>query len=240
MTPSFWSDVRPTVLLFDVDGTLITTAGVGRRALERAFAVRCGTAAPLDGIRFDGMTDRAIVRAALAAHGAPGPAEPAIDAILADYVALLEDEVARSDRLALHPGVAAALEAAASWPDVALGLGTGNIRAGARIKLTRVGIHERFAFGGFGCDHEERTELLRIGAARGAAWLGVGLADCRIVVIGDTPRDVLAGRAIGAEVVGVATSRFDVHDLRTAGATAAFNDLTAPGVGAALRGGAPA
>jgi phosphoglycolate phosphatase-like HAD superfamily hydrolase len=231
--------MRPTVLLFDIDGTLVTTAGTGRRALGRAFAARFGRATALDGVRFDGMTDRAIVRAGLAAVGLPaaGPAaEAAIDGLLADYLALLDDEVRRSADLALHAGVLAALDAACGWDGVAVGLGTGNVRDGARIKLSRVGIYERFPFGGFGCDHEERAALLGIGATRGAARLGAAPGACRVVVIGDTPLDVAAARTIGAEAVGVGTSRFTPAELLAAGATAAFADLGAPGALAALRG----
>ena len=226
--------MRPTVLLFDVDGTLVDSAGVGRRALERAFRARYGSAAPLDAVDFHGMTDRAIVRAALATL-AERP-DDAIDAILAAYVAHLADEVARARTIRPHPGVVAALDAAARWPRVAVGLGTGNIRAGARLKLTPVALFDRFAFGGFGCDHEHRPALLRIGAARGAALLGAPVDACRVVVIGDTPLDVQAARAIGADAVAVATGRWDAPALRSAGATYAFPDLTHPDALAALRG----
>src|SRR5262245_20063064 len=232
--------MRPTVFLFDIDGTLLTMAGVGRRALERAFALRYGAGTSLRGIQFDGMTDRGIVRAGLAAMGEPADGAPGtaatIDAILASYVPLLEEEVAETQGLGLHHGVLAALDAAATWPDVAIGLGTGNIRAGARVKLARVGIFDRFAFGGFGCDHEERTALLRIGAARGARLLGAAQNACRVVVIGDTPRDIEAAHAIGAESLAVGTGRFRAPDLHAAGATYAFDDLAAVGALTALRG----
>jgi phosphoglycolate phosphatase-like HAD superfamily hydrolase len=226
---------RPTVLLFDIDGTLLTMAGVGRRALERAFSERYGPGTSLAGVRFDGMTDRGIVRDALALLGAPA-AEETIDAILASYVSLLEGEVASTPGLGLHRGVLAALDAAATWPGVAIGLGTGNIREGARVKLRHVGIHDRFAFGGFGCDHEERAELLRIGADRGRACLGLPPGPCRVVVIGDTPRDVEGARAIGAESMAVATGRFARAELEAAGATFVFDHLETTGVHQALRG----
>lgn len=221
--------MRPTVLLFDVDGTLLTTVGAGRRALERSFMALHGTAAALSDIRLNGMTDRAIVRQALAAMGRPSTgdvAERAIDAVLAHYLETLADEVAAASGLALHPGVPALLDALAAMPHVALGLGTGNVREGARLKLGRVGAFDRFRFGGFGCDHEERAELLRIGARRGADLLGTSPAGCRVVVIGDTPLDVAAGRAIGADVVGVGTSGVDPGELIRHGARAAFADLT--------------
>jgi phosphoglycolate phosphatase-like HAD superfamily hydrolase len=231
--------VRPTILLFDVDGTLITTSGVGRRALERTFRDRFGSSAALDAVDFHGMTDRAIVRAALAVLGEPArgdAADAAIEAILAAYLPHLEHEVARADRLLAHPGVAATLDAVAAWPGVAFGLGTGNIRAGARLKLTPLRLFGRFAFGGFGCDHEDRPTLLRIGATRGADRLGTNPSDCRVVVVGDTPLDVEAARAIDAESIAVATSRFDAATLKAAGATHVFEDLTDPDVLAALRG----
>jgi phosphoglycolate phosphatase-like HAD superfamily hydrolase len=231
--------VRPTVVLFDVDGTLVTTPGCGRRALERAFADRYGTSAVLRDVRLDGMTDRGIARAGLAALGeaADGDAaERAIDALLGTYVPLLEDEIRASGALRLHRGVQEVLDALDALPGVAVGLGTGNIRPGARAKLGAVGVFDRFPFGGFGCDHEDRAALLRIGAGRGARALGVALAACRIVVVGDTPRDVAAARAIGAVAVGVASARFGVAELVASGAAAAFDDLAADGVLAAITG----
>jgi phosphoglycolate phosphatase-like HAD superfamily hydrolase len=230
--------VQPTVLLFDVDGTLVTTAGVGRRALEQAFRARFGSSAGLDAIDFHGMTDRAIVRAALAALGEPADGaagDAAIDAILDAYLTYLETEVGRAD-LRVHRGVHAVLDAVAGWRAVAVGLGTGNIRAGARLKLAPLQLFDRFRFGGFGCDHELRPTLLRIGATRGARLLGTPLAACRTVVIGDTPLDVGAASAIGAESIAVATSRWDEPTLRAAGATYAFPDLAHPDVLPALRG----
>src|SRR5437016_4224259 len=181
--------MRPTVLLFDVDGTLVTTGGAGRRAIERAFADLHGKAGAV-AFDFSGMTDRAIVRAGFGAMGRTCN-EPAIDAMLAAYLERLADEVRRATIYHLHAGMAEALDAALR-PRFAVGLGTGNIREGARLKLDRVGIHGRFAFGGFGDDHEERVELIRIGAARGASRLGAPVAECRVVVIGDTPKDVAA------------------------------------------------
>jgi phosphoglycolate phosphatase-like HAD superfamily hydrolase len=215
----------------------VTTPGVGRRAIERAFVLRYGRCDVLRDIRFGGMTDRAIARAGLAALGEPvegAGVESAIDALLADYVVLLAEELAHETAFRLHPGVLTTLDALGARPGAAVGLGTGNVRAGARVKLAHVGIFERFAFGGFGCDHEDRAELLRIGAARGAAALGVPPAACRVVVIGDTPRDIAAARAIGAESVGVATCSHGRAELLAAGATRAFADLTAPGALATL------
>ncbi|HWP67561.1 MAG TPA: HAD family hydrolase [Candidatus Limnocylindria bacterium] len=224
----------PTVLLFDIDGTLVSMRGAGRRALVRAFEAELGRPDVFDALEFAGMTDPAIVRYGLAAAGVPADAA-SVARLLAAYVRALEDEVRRSTDCFVHPGVEALLDACAARPEVAIGLGTGNVRPGARAKLERLGLYHRFAFGGFGCDHEERARLIAIGAERGAARLGRPRAACRVVVIGDTPRDVAAAHAIGAEAVAVATSTFDVDTLRAAGA-AAFPDLTAPGVLEAVLG----
>lgn len=230
--------MRPTILLFDVDGTLVSTGGAGRRALEQVF-FHCFGREDACSFALDGMTDRAIVRAGLKAIGME-PSEKDIDAVLAQYVAILEQEVARVDGslYRLHTGIQQALEAASERQGHALGLGTGNIRQGARVKLSRVGIYDRFPFGGFGCDHENRIELLRCGARRGADRLGVPLHECRVVVIGDTPKDVAAAHGIGAESIGVGTGRFSPAELIAAGATAAFANLAAPGAVEALLVGA--
>ena len=220
--------MRPTILLFDIDGTLITTGGAGRRALEGALAAHgaAGTAS----FPFAGMTDPAIVRRSLSAAGRPAN-DRSIAAVLAAYAELLDDEVARAndDAYRLCDGILPALDAAARRPDCAVGLGTGNIRRGAEIKLRRVGIAERFAFGGFGSDAEDRAELLRIGARRGAAELGCALGDCRVVVIGDTPRDIEAARAAGADSIAVATGPVPLGELAAHAPSWLGQSLLAPG-----------
>lgn len=227
--------MRPTVLLWDIDGTLLSTGGAGRRAMERAFDRHAGRRDACAAFAFDGMTDRAILRAGLLSIGHDAT-EDAIDALLAIYVEMLAEEMLAASDIRLHHGVIEALDAAARRAGCAVGLGTGNVRAGARAKLTRVGIYERFAFGGFGCDHERRDELLRIGAARGAARLGAPLEACRVVVIGDTPKDIAAAEAIGAESIAVATGRYDLAALAACAPTHLFRDLSAAGALEALLG----
>lgn len=227
---------RPTVLLFDLDGTLVTTGGAGRRAIERALEAHGAHGAT--GFSFAGMTDRAIVRRGLVNAGRL-PSEELIDVVLGDYLPALEDEVVAADprRYLVHDGVHAALDLAMATPGVAVGLGTGNIERGARIKLRRVGLAERFTFGGFGCDAEDRAELLRAGARRGAERLGTSLESCRIVVIGDTPLDITAAGAIGAESLAVATGSFEYAALVPHAPTHLFPNLLAPGAHEALLSG---
>ncbi|AKU89944.1 HAD family hydrolase [Vulgatibacter incomptus] len=218
---------RNTVLLFDIDGTLVSTGGCGRRAIERAFERAFGRKGEFS-FPFDGMTDRAIVRQALMGSGLPAD-EATIDGFLPVYIATLEEEVAVAPWYRLHHGMREAVETAASRSGFAVGLGTGNVKDGARVKLQRVGIHDAFRFGGFGCDHEERPALIRRGAERGAEQLGVPLSECRVVIIGDTPKDIAAARAMGAESIGVGTGSFGPAQLLACGATHAFRDFSQDG-----------
>jgi phosphoglycolate phosphatase-like HAD superfamily hydrolase len=226
---------RPTLFLFDIDDTLVSTAGAGRRALHAAF---CDLLGERDWLPFTlaGMTDRSIVRRALREAG-HADGEAVIDRVLQRYLERLVGEVAHAEGYAVFPGVEQVLDALAQTPRrCAVGLGTGNLEQGARIKLARGGLDGRFAFGGFGSDHEVRAEILRAGARRGALHLGEPVERCRVVAIGDTPRDVEAALAIGAECIGVGTGAHSPEELRAAGAFAAFADLTAPGALAALLG----
>jgi phosphoglycolate phosphatase-like HAD superfamily hydrolase len=225
--------MRPTVFLFDIDGTLVTTGGAGRRAMQRGFGAVHGRPDVM-GFPMDGMTDRLIVRQALGCI-AVAATDAAIDRVLAAYVAVLREEVdmVPDDRYRVHPGMREAIDRALGH-GVAVGLGTGNVREGARVKLERVGLHDTFRFGGFGSDAEDRVQLIRIGAERGAASLGLPAAQCRVVVIGDTPKDVAAAHGIGAECVAVGTGHFTPEALKACGATAAFRDLSSDGAVEAL------
>jgi phosphoglycolate phosphatase-like HAD superfamily hydrolase len=222
--------MRPTVLLFDIDGTLVTTGGAGRRAISRAFEKLHGRLDACESFSLSGMTDRAIVRKALSIIGAPVTSE-AIDALIDCYLSLLNEEVERtaaSDYF-VHAGMREAVAESRAREGFAVGLGTGNVRQGARVKLERVGIYDQFTFGGFGCDHEDRVELIRHGARCGAQLLGAPLEECRVVVIGDTPKDVDAAKGIGALCIGVGTGSFTAPALLAAGADFAFANFTERG-----------
>lgn len=182
--------------------------------MERAFGDVLGRS-DVGGFAYGGMTDRAIVRAATRAAGRSDDAAT-LDGLLARYVGHLESELARTDRLRVLDGVHALLDALTAHAHVAVGLGTGNLEVGARLKLHRGGIWERFGFGGYGSDHEDRGRLLAAGVVRGAEKLGVRPEAARVVVIGDTPKDIRAAREIGARVIAVATGGFRVEELADA------------------------
>jgi phosphoglycolate phosphatase len=217
------------VLLFDIDGTLIATGGAGRRAMVAAFSELYAKDDVFEGISFAGMTDRAIARhGVVAAVGACDDA--AIDRALDAYLAHLHRELTNADGYRVLPAVHDVLARVRAEPRVAVGLGTGNVKRGAYAKLAPGELGEHFAFGGFGCDAEDRTEVLRSGARRGAEALGVPLDECRVVVIGDTPKDVAAAKGLGAECVAVGTGGFAPERLVELGATCAFATLGEDGV----------
>jgi phosphoglycolate phosphatase-like HAD superfamily hydrolase len=226
--------VRPTVLLWDIDGTLIHGAGAGRRAIERAFERRFGRSDVL-AFPFDGMTDPIILRQGLAGLGmGDAEIERAIGPTLRDYLAVLAEICADVRTFRVHAGIQAALALVTGRDGFAVGLGTGNVEEGARLKLAPVGLNDHFSFGGYGSDHGDRPQLISIGADRGAQRLGVPRAACRVVVIGDTPKDIAAARANGAESIAVATGSYQCEALLAAGATYAFADLTDPKATVAL------
>jgi len=226
--------MRPTVILFDIDGTLLDTGGAGRRAVRRAFAEVHARPDACDGLSFGGRTDPWIFGEGSRHIGAPTDAV-AIQALLAAYLRALADELALSESYRVHPGALHAL-AHAEASGCAVGLGTGNVREGAMLKLQRASLDGRFAFGGFGCDAAARHDLLRAGAVRGAAQLGVEVSACRIVVLGDTPHDVDAARAIGATAVAVTTGSFDAAALHASGADLVVDGLDAPDALLAIAG----
>jgi phosphoglycolate phosphatase-like HAD superfamily hydrolase len=212
------------VLLFDVDGTLVSVGGAGRRAFVRA-AVQVygpGAAEALAPIRFDGMTDRLIVRRTCERIGrAYDRAE--CDRVFAAYVPALQEELAGTP-FEVHEGVRPLLDWLAQT-GASLGLGTGNVRAGAYAKLAHGGLDHHFAFGGFGEDGDTREAILQVALARAAERSGRRVAPDDVIVIGDTPRDMEAARTVGCRAVGVATGRSSCEALLVAGAHHAFATL---------------
>jgi len=171
------------------------------------------------GMRVAGGTDRALTRAMLARAGASGD-DAQVDEILALYLGHLA-VVLRTRRYRPIGDVVRTVEALRARGTV-VGLATGNVRDAARLKLASAGLEGVFDFsrGAFGCDAEPRHEIVRLAADRCAAD-----RDGRVVVVvGDTERDVLAGRAIGARVVGVAADDASRAELRDAGADAIVDE----------------
>lgn len=217
------------LVLFDIDGTLLSAGGAGRRAIERALVEVFGTSGPAEH-RFDGKTDPQIVRELmrLAGHG-DARIERDMQGSLARYAELLPEELAAPGPVPprLYPGVSELLDALEARDDVVLGLLTGNLRPGAAAKLRSVGLDpDRFVVGAFGSDHETRAELPAIARQRARELLGLTISGEDVVVIGDTPADIACGASLGVRAIGVATGHYSVAELSACGPAAVFPDLS--------------
>lgn len=214
------------LLLFDVDGTLITAHGAGRAAMARALEEVYGTTGPLETYDFRGRTDPEIVRDLMHAAGVPAPTVQArLADCLAAYVRALEPEVARRG-VRVMPGVPALLAVLSRRPDVVVGLLTGNIEPGARVKLAPTGLWPFFRLGAYGSDDADRRRLPAVACARARALVGGEVPFSRVTIVGDTPLDVACARACGARAVAVATGWHSAAELAACGPDHVFADCS--------------
>lgn len=217
----------PRLVLFDIDGTLLWTNGAGRRAMEAAMLKIFGKTGPAD-YRYDGKTDRQIVRESMRAEQID---DATIDARLPEvetlYLEFLDAELAAPHtRIRALDGVTELLDAMSRIPHHVPGLLTGNLQAGAERKLRAAGIDfAGFAVGAFGSDHERRDALPAVAQRRARERLGHDLTGEALVIIGDTPHDVYCGQALGVRAIAVATGHFGMSELAACGPAAVLPDL---------------
>jgi phosphoglycolate phosphatase len=215
------------LVLFDIDGTLLNSGGMGRAAMQRALGLVFGSPGN-PSYRYDGKTDKQIVRDVMRMEG---HSDEHIDSRMTRLIDLYLDglrEGAKSGKFNVRPlqGVPEILDALDERGDVVLGLLTGNVEPGARIKLAAAGINpDRFRINAFGSDHEHRPELPAIAQRRAGETLGIDIAGDRVVVIGDTPADVECGRSLGAKAIGVASGHYTVEQLEAHRPYAVFPSL---------------
>jgi len=217
------------LVLFDIDGTILLTAGAGRRAITAALAEEMASHDAFDRIRFDGKTDPQIVAELLEAARHPSASDAEyIRAVCHRYVALLEAELLEGrSRTTVMPGIFELLDALEREAGVVLGLLTGNVAPGAALKLGAAGLDPaRFRIGAYGSDSAHRPDLPAIAARRAEPLFGREPRGAEVVIIGDTPADMTCGRAIGARAIGVATGSYGLGELSAAGAHAVFGDLS--------------
>lgn len=207
--------MRSRLVLFDIDGTLVDVRGAGLGALRRAAADLHGDGCPELDLR--GATDRGLARDILGAYGVE-PSEEALCCFFDAYLAHLEASLGRDDFDGeVLPGVRELLDSLRA-AGATLGLLTGNIAAGAAAKMARFGLSAYFRFGAYGDDHHDRNELGPIAMRRALEAHGRMFTAAETVVVGDTPRDVDCGKALGALTLCVATGAFGADELRAAGA----------------------
>jgi phosphoglycolate phosphatase len=204
-------------VLFDIDGTLISTGGAGALAWRGAFEELYGKPLDIREVTESGMTDPEVGRVALRNILGRDPDGRELAIAMAHYLRHLSDTVDQAAGYRVMPGIEELVERLVDDGHL-LGLTTGNVEAAAHIKLARAGLNRYFSFGGYGSDSKERTELTRCALERGRLVSGGVLVESACISVGDTPRDVAAGHGAGIEVVGVATGNFTVAQLRQAGA----------------------
>lgn len=215
-----------TLLLFDIDGTLVLTGKAGLRALNRAFHEVTGIAGGFHGMNAAGRTDGYLIEEAARRHGVD--LTPQVRASLESrYYAILAEEILEpgEGRKQIMPGVRPLIEALRGRDDTTLALLTGNFRTSARIKLEHFDLWSPFAFGAFADDASDRNLLVPVALQR-AREAGHEPRAERVIVIGDTPLDVECAKAGGVRALGVATGSHTADDLRQAGADEVFEDLT--------------
>ncbi len=212
------------LILFDIDGTL-TTGGPARSAFQHALEETYGTAGPIATHDFSGKTDPRITRELLTAAGRHArEIEAGLPRFWARYLSELEARI-DGHPVTVLPGVHELIAALAARQDVHLGLVTGNVAGGARLKLLSARLWHHFPVGGFGSDNEVRNELPRVALDRASAHWGRAFRASDAVIIGDTPRDVACGKAVGAATVAVATGRFSRAQLLDTAADRVLPDL---------------
>jgi phosphoglycolate phosphatase-like HAD superfamily hydrolase len=215
------------LVLFDIDGTLLSSEGLGKASMQRALEEVFGSPGN-PSYRYDGKTDKQIVRDVMRLEG---HSDEHIDARMERLILLYLEGLrtgAKSGRFNVRPlkGVVEVLDALEARKDVVLGLLTGNVEPGAKVKLAAAGIDpDRFRVNAFGSDHEHRPQLPAIAQRRASETLGLDIAGERIVVIGDTPADIECGRSLGARSIGVASGHYTVEQLEAHDPYAVFLSL---------------
>lgn len=216
--------MQKRLLLFDIDGTLITSGGAGEHALRLGIKDRFGIDDDLRGIEIAGRTDSGIARQFLARHSlpdTPGNRASFFEGYLDHLAIMLPKKEGR-----LLPGILELLNALKSRDDVVLALLTGNLERGAELKLTHYGVWDFFEFGAYADDHHDRNELGNFARTRAKQRHGIDFESEHIFILGDTPHDITCARAIGAKAVAIATGQFSHEDLAAHAPDFLFDDLS--------------
>jgi len=213
---------KKRLLLWDIDGTLISTGAAGNRAIELAAAQQFG--GNLEGVEIAGRTDSGIAHQILTKFGEP-ITEESMRSLLDLYLELLARELPRSKGQVL-PGVLELLQRFEHRPDTTLGLLTGNLKRGAQLKLGHYQLWHFCAFGAFADDHHDRNQLGAFALERAHAGTGEAFLPAQVDVIGDTGHDIACGKACGARTIAVATGSWSRGRLAEYAPDFLFDDLS--------------
>ena len=218
---------RPRAVLFDIDGTLISTGGAGARSWRYAFQELHGVPADIGQFTDAGMTDPTVAR--LTFHSAIGrdPSATELATVMAAYLDRLPHEVEHSEKYRVLDGAEDVLRRLGR-DGILLGITSGAVEAAAHIKLARAGFNRFFPFGGYGSDSPDRVELTKCALARGGRLLGETLDPSEVFVVGDTPKDVEAAHGAGCVAVATATGHYSREQLEETGAEHVLDSLRKP------------
>lgn len=193
------------LVLFDIDGTILSASGVSGRTLGEVLREVFGTDGYSAGYDYSGKTDPQIVRELMRAAGiADAEIDRRLPETLQRYSVRL-DAALRPEHVTPKPGVTALVHTLAEEPRACLGLLTGNLEPCARVKLRPLELNHRFGFGAYGSDHEDRYQLPSVAVRRALDHTGRRFAGKTVVIVGDSIHDVRCGRSLGVRAVAVAT-----------------------------------
>ena len=211
-------------VLFDIDGTLISSGGASDRAWKRAFKELQGVDVDVPAVTGKGVPDPQVGRLVFERAIGREPTHEEADALMRRRLDHLGEEVSKSPGYVVKEGVVELMDGLIG-DGLMLGLATGNVEEAAHVKLSRANLNRFFCFGGFGSDSPDRVELTKKALERGDFVSGHTLERDRCFSCGDTPRDVEAAHGAGIRVVGVATGEYTAEELIEAGADAAIHSL---------------
>ncbi len=213
------------LILFDIDGTLVDTGRAGSRSLDIVFHEYFSIENAFEKINMAGKTDIQIIKEGLAEHNLPLDSNVVLEAVEL-YLKTLSIEINNNNKRTM-PGVYETLRLLSNNNGLfSVGLLTGNMERGARIKLEAFDLNKYFPFGAFGSDDEDRNNLLPHAVRRFQKLYGrkIDFSDC--IIVGDTPRDVECSKPYGAFCIAVATGPYSAAILREAGADSVMEDLS--------------
>lgn len=218
---------RPAAVIFDVDGTLLSTGGAGGRAWDRAAKRLYGEPADITEFTDTGMTDTEVGGEVFKYVHHREPSEEELQRLLGTYLWFIPDEVQASEGYHVLDGVRETLQAIRD-AGIPLGIVTGALEPACHVKLGRGQLNGYLDFGGFGTDAPHRKEIVEAAIRRAGEWAGRELDPAECYVVGDTPKDVEAAHAVGAVGVAVASHKYDRDQLAESRPEFLLDDLTEP------------
>lgn len=217
----------PTVVLFDIDGTLIDSGGAGARSWSHAFETLYGVPADIGSHTNAGETDPVVARKTFEAAIGRRPSEDELARLFAQYLRRLSEEVANSPGYRVLDGVVDLLTKLSDSGSM-LAIVSGAMEGAARVKLARADLNKFFVFGGYGSDSDDRGRLTQVAIDKATMMHDRAVDPGDVLVVGDTPLDVAAARAVGAVAVGVASGKFSQDQLLAGGADHVLPSFAAP------------